>query len=135
MFTSFSTTSKLSQTPFHFTLLARNHSPFYFLSIRLLLQKTRGMHSSAKCSSAPSQASALKQSCMSSTSTSSALQYSQSLSPELWHQVYSLSLQFLGSILYQTGCECVLVSFCLVVMIIRALCPVVFLQNNWTMFF
>ena len=56
--------------------------------------------------------------------------YCQSLWPELWRQVCDLSLQFLGSILYQTGSEGVLASFCLVVMIIRAMCLAVFLQNN-----
>jgi len=129
-------TFKFFQPPFHFIHLDRNPSPFKFPSIHLtVIAKIHGEHSSAKHSSVPSRASALTWSCMSSMRHPPHCNYCQSLWPELRHQVCGLSLQFLDSILYQTGCEGVFASFCLMVMIIRALCPAVFLQNIWTMFF
>uniref|UniRef100_A0A7C9CX20 Uncharacterized protein n=1 Tax=Opuntia streptacantha TaxID=393608 RepID=A0A7C9CX20_OPUST len=68
------TTSKLFQTPFHFIHLDRNPSPFKFPSTHPSASaKTRGKNPFAKCSSAPSRASALTWSCMSSPSTSFAL--------------------------------------------------------------
>jgi len=68
------TTSKFFQTPFHFIHLDRNPSRLKFPSTHpTAIAKTRGKNPFAKCSSAPSRASPLTRSCMSSPSTSFAL--------------------------------------------------------------